>query len=535
MKKVYLFICLILFFNSGCKGKGHPVSEVKRDTIITKSNSYSELFLDSIKLANFIKSEQPEDDDASKLRNFYNSRNYQHAWFNKNGLAEQARAFWNLQQSYITFSKDSLLLDTNLSKELEGFMNEDQAIDESEAELAHTELRLTLHFFKYVEHAYAGRVNPEELQWHIPRKKVNEIELLDSLIVNKGQHLETWEPLNRQYGLLKDKLKDYYKLEQAGVQTVIELPKNQTYKKGDSSLLITQIKRRLITAKDYQSDDTVGKYNIEFVSAVKQFQKRHGLIQHGNIDAAFIKALNIPTNSRIKQMLINMERMRWLPKEPPGNFILANIPEFQLHVFENKRRLFSMDIIVGKSANRTIIFNEMLKHVVFSPYWNIPPSIVKSEIMPAIQRNVNYLQSKNMEQTGFSNGLPVIRQKPGASNSLGKVKFIFPNNYNIYFHDTPAKSLFKEQKRMFSHGCIRLAQPEKLTLYLLRNQPEWTGESIRKAMNASKEKWVKLKQPVPVVITYFTAWVDRDGLLNFRNDVYGHDQKMAELLFASGN
>jgi murein L,D-transpeptidase YcbB/YkuD len=138
-----------------------------------------------------------------------------------------------------------------------------------------------------------------------------------------------------------------------------------------------------------------------------------------------------------------------------------------------------------------------------------------------------------MEQTGFSDGLPVIRQKPGAGNSLGKVKFIFPNTYNIYFHDTPTKSLFKEQSRMFSHGCIRLSQPEKLATYLLRNQPEWTSENIRSSMNASKEKWVKLNEPVPVIITYFTAWVDRNGLLNFRNDVYGHDSKMAELLFTS--
>ncbi len=136
-----------------------------------------------------------------------------------------------------------------------------------------------------------------------------------------------------------------------------------------------------------------------------------------------------------------------------------------------------------------------------------------------------------MEQTGTSNGLPVIRQKPGGANALGRVKFIFPNNYNIYFHDTPAKSLFNESSRAFSHGCIRLGEPAKLAEYLLRDQPEWTPETIKEAMNASKEKWVTLKKPVPVFISYFTAWVDSEGLLNFRTDIYGHDKKMAAHLF----
>jgi murein L,D-transpeptidase YcbB/YkuD len=140
-----------------------------------------------------------------------------------------------------------------------------------------------------------------------------------------------------------------------------------------------------------------------------------------------------------------------------------------------------------------------------------------------------------MEQTGFSNGLPVIRQKPRGNNALGHVKFIFPNSYNIYLHDTPSKGLFNRANRAFSHGCIRVAQPKKLAKYLLQDQTEWTDQRIDEAMNAAEEKWVTLKEPVPVFISYFTAWVDNDGLLNFRNDIYGHDKKMAEMLFESNN
>ena len=236
-------------------------------------------------------------------------------------------------------------------------------------------------------------------------------------------------------------------------------------------------------------------------------------------------------DDRIKKLLINLERMRWVPKQPERDLIIVNIPEFRLHVFENAGKLFSIKIVVGKAANNTVIFTGQLKHVVFSPYWNVPPSIVRNEILPALNRNRNYLSKMNMEQTGSSGGLPVIRQKPGSANALGKVKFIFPNSYNIYFHDTPSKSLFNQEARAFSHGCIRLAEPVKLATYLLRNQPEWTTQKMNVAMSSSIEKWVPLKQSLPVFITYFTAWVDSEGLLNFRKDIYGHDERLAKQLF----
>jgi len=534
MKSFYISISCFLICTAACNGTARSTPEIKRDTTITPGNSFSELFLDSNKVESFINFNQLSNDASHRLRNFYNGRNYQFAWFTKSGLAEQTRAFWNLQQNYITLSKDSLLIDTVLSKSLETLLTEDKDLKVHADELISIELQLTQHFFKYVEYAYAGKFDPEELSWHIPRKKVNEMELLDSLIANKGQHSETWEPLNRQYNLLKEKLLGYYQLEKSELTDSIPLPGKKTYKVGDTSLIVARVKKKLIELNDYLFEDTSANFNPELVIAVQQAQKRFGLPKHGIINSTLVKALNIPVKERIRQMLINMERMRWLPKEPPGNYLLANIPEFKLHIVEDSKNIFEMNIIVGKTANRTIIFNEMLKYVVFSPYWNIPPSIVKDEILPGIRQNRGYLRSKNMEQTGYEEGLPVIRQRPGADNSLGRVKFIFPNNYNIYFHDTPQKSLFKEPKRAFSHGCIRLAEPEKLAVYLLKDQVRWTREKIAKAMNDNEENWVIIKEPVPVVITYFTAWVDQDGLLNFREDVYGHDQTMAGLLFASG-
>jgi murein L,D-transpeptidase YcbB/YkuD len=263
---------------------------------------------------------------------------------------------------------------------------------------------------------------------------------------------------------------------------------------------------------------------------IKSVQKSFGLRQDGVITAALLRQLNIPVKVRITQLLLNMERMRWVPEQPGGDFIIVNIPEFRLHVFEGEKKQFSINIVVGKEAHSTVIFTGSLKYVVFSPYLNVPPSIVRNEIAPAIKRNRNYLSKNSMEQTGYSEGLPVIRQKPGGANALGKVKFIFPNSYNIYFHDTPAKSLFSEDARAFSHGCIRLAEPQKLAAYLLRNQPKWAEQNIKTAMSAPKENWVTLKESLPVFITYFTAWVDSEGLLNFRDDIYGHDKRLATQL-----
>jgi murein L,D-transpeptidase YcbB/YkuD len=241
--------------------------------------------------------------------------------------------------------------------------------------------------------------------------------------------------------------------------------------------------------------------------------------------------MNIPAHERVEQLLMNMDRMRWMAAEPKGNLIVVNIPEFTLHIYEGTNKVKEMAVVVGKEGHSTMMFNGDLNQVVFSPYWNVPPSIVRNEILPAMNRNGNYLSSQNMEVVSNDGELPTIRQRPGAKNALGRVKFLFPNSFNIYFHDTPSKSLFEKDKRAFSHGCIRLKEPEWMANYVLRDQPEWTPEKISAAMVSGDEKFVKVKNPIPVVITYYTAWVDETGKLNFREDIYGHDKKLAEKMF----
>ena len=530
LKNLYPVIFLLFFFIS-CHGQKGNIKQVARDTTITPTTSFSKLFLDSTILESFIKAQGASDSAAEHLRNFYKSRNYQFAWFTEDGIAEHTRAFWNLHNNYISNFEDTSLKYKSLHRQIDLLMKEDTAISIVTERMLQTELGLTKHFFEYSNNAYLGKVNPQELQWNIPRKKINTVLLLDSLLAREGKNLQEWEPLNIYYQRLKKELIHFHDIDKAGGWKEISTDNIKRYSSGDSSPVIKQVKQRLQISSADKSNDTTELYTVNFATVIKATQKSFGLKQDGIISAALIRQLNVPVKTRIRQMLINLERMRWIPQQMDGNIIVVNIPEFRLHVFEDAKKKFSIDIVVGKEAHSTVIFTGLLKFVVFSPYWNVPPSIVRNEILPAIRKNPGYLSRMNMEQTGYSAGLPVIRQKPGGANALGKVKFIFPNNYNIYFHDTPSKSLFKEEIRAFSHGCIRLAEPVKFAAYLLRNQPQWTAEKIDSAMSASTEKWVQLKKTMPVFISYFTAWVDSEGLLNFRDDIYGHDEKLAKHLF----
>ena len=525
------FLLIVVFLLNSCQGQQPNIIGAERDTTITAVTSFSKLFFDSSKLEVFIKEQEAGDSSAEQLRDFYNRRNYQFAWFTEDGIAEHTRSFWNLHNNYINNFGDTVLKYNAVHQHIDHLMNEDTSINIVTERMLQTELELTMHFFEYSNNAYSGKLVPNELQWHIPRKKINAGTLLDSFINRDGKNLQDWEPVNIYYQRLKKELVHYNEIDKAGGWKTIVLGKLKKYTPGDSALVVKQVKQRLQISGDNKSIDTTEYYTSGLISVIKRTQKSFGIKEDGVITAALIKELNVSVKERIKKLLINLERMRWVPQQPEGNLIIVNIPEFRLHVFEGANKLFSINIVVGKAANNTVIFTGQLKHVVFSPYWNVPRSIVRNEILPAIKRNPNYLAKMNMEQTGYSDGLPVIRQKPGGANALGKVKFIFPNSYNIYFHDTPSKSLFNKEARAFSHGCIRLAEPEKLATYLLRNQPEWTKQKMNLAMSASIEKWVSLKEPLPVFITYFTAWVDSEGLLNFRDDIYGHDKRLAKHLF----
>ena len=223
-----------------------------------------------------------------------------------------------------------------------------------------------------------------------------------------------------------------------------------------------------------------------------------------------------------------MERCRWVSKDisKAKELIAINIPSYELSYFKNGEIVLKSNVVVGKTVNKTVIFSAPMKYIVFSPYWNLPTSIIKKEILPAMAKDPNYLATHNMEWNDGN-----VRQKPGVKNSLGLVKFLFPNSNAIYLHDTPSKHLFSRDQRAFSHGCIRVAKPVELANKIMEDDPNWNSQKIDEAMNKGKETWYTLKNKIPVYIGYFTAWEDRDGILHFYDDVYKRDEALAVLLF----
>lgn len=326
-----------------------------------------------------------------------------------------------------------------------------------------------------------------------------------------------------QADLLQREIQRYSEIEQKGGWQKISLAKGR-YLTGESADAIIQVKKRLKASGDYTAKNMSPLYTPELEVAVKKAQRQFGFTENGVVDAALALALNVPVESRLAQLQINLDRLRTQPMVQSDNRIVVNIPEYKLYVYEGGSEALSMNVVVGKESSKTAIFNDELTHIVFSPYWNVPPDIVKEEILPAARKRKNYLSANGYEITGRENGVPVVRQKPGRNNSLGQVKFLFPNRHAIYFHDTPAKGLFKNRVRAYSHGCIRLQEPQRLAEYLLRNNADWSTSRVSEAMNAGREQWVKLDAALPVSIVYFTAWVDNEGELNFRDDIYGYDK-----------
>jgi murein L,D-transpeptidase YcbB/YkuD len=486
--------------------------------------------MDSTDLEKYLAEKKVSDSTANQIRDFYKVRNYQYAWFTEQKVNEQAVSFWNLQSNYIELTGDSSIFNPFLQSLADTIANNGSLSFMDSRKALPYELELTRHFFVYATKAYAGSrdLNPADLKWFIPRRKTNVRAMLDSLMSN-AKNISSYEPVNRQYGMLRKFLVEYNKILQSGGWKEVN-PLTKKLEKGDSAAAIAAIKRRLHLVGDYLPDDTSHLFDDSLLVAVKRFQSRFGLSTDGVIGGNTLRKMNESLDQRIRQILVNMERVKWMPAEPQGDYILVNIPAFKLFVYEKGDLKFNMNVVVGSQQHHTVIFTGKLKHVVFSPYWNVPNGILKNEILPAIRRDPNYLAKHDME---WYDGR--VRQKPGPRNSLGLVKFLFPNNYNIYLHDTPSKSLFNETRRAFSHGCIRISEPQKMAEWILRDEAYWDQEKIVSAMHAGKEKWVGVAKDVNVFIGYFTAWVDAQGNLNFRDDVYGHDKVLGEAMFGEVN
>ena len=429
----------------------------------------------------------------------------------------------------------------------------------SSAAAARFDVSLTVSAMRYVSDLCIGRIHPSHFEFglSVDQKKYDLARFLRERIMAASDIpsvLEEVEPPFEGYRRTEQALARY--LELARMDDGEALPAvTKPVNSGQSWAGVPRLVRFLRLVGDLASDAALPEdpqiYGGAIVEAVKRFQRRHGLDADGRLGAATVQRLNVPLRDRVLQLQLTLERWRWLPAEFSAPPIIVNIPDFRLRALdENNRVAMDMRVVVGKAMRtQTPVFSGDMTYVVLRPYWNVPPGILRNEIVPAIQRDRGYVARKNYEVTTHD-GKPVtsgeisddvlarlrarkltVRQKPGPANSLGLVKLIFPNEHSVYLHDTPAPELFSRSRRDFSHGCIRVEKPAELAAWVLRHNPGWTVERVRREMQSGKnDVTVNLVKRVPVFIVYGTALADASGEVHFYDDIYGHDAELAAAL-----
>ena len=428
----------------------------------------------------------------------------------------------------------------------------------SDAELAHIDLALTVCTMRYISDLRIGRVNPQHFKFglDVGPKKYDLPELIRTQVLTAEDVpalIAKDEPPYEGYRRAEVALASYLKLASAGDAPAVPMPT-----KGVRPRMpypgVPQLVVRLRQLGDLAPDAaTSASYDGAVVDAVKHFQIRHGLEPDGVLGKDTVTQINQPLSLRVQQLELTLERYRWIPPNFPEPPLVVNIPEFRLRTLRKQpAEYLTMRVVVGKAMRtQTPVFADNMRYLIFRPYWNVPPSIQRSELVPKTLRDPNYLADHNFEvvssgggvvsdgsvtddvMRGLRSGAYSIRQKPGPKNALGLVKFMFPNPYNVYLHSTPQPELFARARRDFSHGCIRVENPVALAAWVLRDQPQWTVDRIRATMNGDASVQVNLDKPIPVLILYSTAVVEPDGEVRFFEDIYGHDASLVKVL-ASG-
>ena len=432
-------------------------------------------------------------------------------------------------------------------------------------ELALYDTAVSLSLLRFLHDLHYGRVNPKEINFNLKlrEKKLIDLPALIKTSLAQGtirQLPELVEPKLKQYQKLKQALATYRLL--ANNPTPFQLFVNKPINPGGNLAQAEELREFLVKTGDFpeeQSNSNTNKanqYTGNLVAGVKNFQLRNGINADGVLGKGTVAAINESPGKRVAQIELAMERLRWLPEPSAGPSIIVNIPAYQLWAFDDVDEFDAdtpnMRVIVGKALkNQTPVLMAKMSFIDFMPYWNVPYSIVQKEILPKLIQNPGYLAGQNMElvatfgnetkAVGFTaasiaqlkQGTLRVRQRPGKKNALGKVKFIFPNKSDVYLHDTPTRALFNKSRRDFSHGCVRVAKPEQLAEFVLKNQ--WSKETIQQALNTPKTQRVILKKSIPVTFFYVTSFIDQNDNLAFYSDVYGYDAVLQKALNTSGD
>jgi murein L,D-transpeptidase YcbB/YkuD len=493
-------------------------------------------------------------DYRALVAKFYESAGYVPVWLSNNEPTQQAQTVIDVLKQ--ADSKGLNAEDYDGSRWADRLARLRQS--PSPADQARFDAALTVCAMRYISDLRIGRVNPQHFKFNLDAaaKKYDLPVFLQDKIVNSADvraELNQVEPPFAGYKRTLQALQQYQELSRQDDNEQLPVPAKPV-DAGTAYAGVPRLTRLLLLLGDLPAGtapESSTVYVGPLVNAVKHFQERHGMTPDGRLGAQTVKQLNVPLTSRVQQLRLTLERWRWVPNQFVQPPIVVNIPEFRLRTYNQDGTIaLMMNVIVGKAyRHETPVFERGMKYVVFRPYWNVPPSIQRSEIVPAIRKNRDYIANKNYEVVTpqgsvvtsgtisddvlqqLSSGKLQVRQKPGPSNALGLVKLIFPNEYNVYLHSTPSQQLFSQSRRDFSHGCIRVEKPAELSAWVLRDKPEWSLERVRAAMQTGKDdQQVNLTAPVPVLILYGTAVVTEQNEAHFFDDLYGYDASLEKVL-----
>lgn len=483
---------------------------------------------------------QPEKitaDQWSHTKNLYKVYGNKPLWLSPDGL-HQDRAY-ALANSILQAEQDGMRMDAYpigaLARSIAAVQQNERPTPQ---QLAEADVLLTASFASLGEDYLTGQIDPETVaqSWHIDVLEEN----VDSALVRSlrnsalDKSIAAMRPQDPDYDALRKELDRYQRITANGGWPSV--PRSEVVKPGEpmSEAVVTALRQRLAAEEIIPAESAAAPagqaasiYERSLAGAVAVFQSRHGIVVDSMLGKETFDALNKPSGYRAAQIAANLERMRWLPRTMGSRYIAVNVSAFRLEAYDQGKKTLEMRVIVGEDYEdkATPVFSDSMETVVFRPYWNVTDDIAAKEIFPKIAAGPSYLSANNYEiyQDG---GTRRVRQKPGEENSLGLVKFMFPNSFNIYLHDTPNRELFAKDVRAFSHGCIRVEKPNELAQWALG----WDAARVEQAMKGSDNQTFRVPEPIPVFIIYGTAYM-RDGKLFFGNDLYSRDAKMVEELF----
>jgi murein L,D-transpeptidase YcbB/YkuD len=485
------------------------------------------------------------------LADTYHENSLQPFWVGVDGPGEKAHIIFDaVKASY----RDGLKPEDYHVSGIDKYWTSTDAVG-----LARLDILLTLAVGGYVADMKEGRLNPRKVNPELFASardvEIDLVQMVEQILAASDlqEYLKSQGPSHARYHKLREALASYRDIAARGGWEPV--PEGETLRPGMKDERVPKIRKRLYLTSDIGSDDFRSiLYDEELVKAVKHFQMRHGLAKDGILGTGTRAAMNLPVEKLIRVIEMNMERSRWISHDLGDVRVAVTIAGFKLGVLNSGELELAMPVIVGKQYHMTPVFSDMIKYIEINPYWNIPPSIARNEMLPKLKKNPLYLRERNIrvfsswgeEGTELDStkidwnkvGPDIVRYKlrqdPGPDNALGTVKFMFPNTYNVYLHDTPTHSLFNKTDRAFSHGCIRVSRPMELASHLLGGELEgWGMDRIKEIISTRKRTVVPLKKPVPVHIAYRTVWIGPDDSVRFSKDVYGRDNMLEAALYES--